>query len=122
MKPKVRFGGTDNPVCVQCGRERDPEQLDRYFWCDECRKEARAVATRWGRIIGLVGTLALAIYVGQSLAPSGRWLIAWAAVILVTYRILGRLGREMIFSVMRIRAYRAYREMVRRRGAADGGP
>lgn len=95
--------GPDALVCRRCLEPRDPEELDRQLWCEACRAAARRTASNWGRLIGLALAAALAIWVGLVVGPSDMLLVLWAAVIIFAYRILSRLGQELIFGIIRIR-------------------
>lgn len=95
--------------CITCGEEKPLEQLDRQFWCDDCRAASTEFAARWGRIVGILVALGLAVWIGTSLQPSGPFLAVWAAVVLVAYRMSGRLARELIFSVLRLGRFRVRR-------------
>jgi len=106
---RFQFADIESAACVECGEVKPTESLDRELWCDDCRGRATRVAARWGRVAGLVGSVLLAIWIGVAVAPSGRMLIGWAVVVLVSYRIVGRLGRELIFGVLRARRTAARR-------------
>jgi hypothetical protein len=93
--------------CRRCLRLRPFADLDRMFWCEECRVAARRVAARWGRICALAGAAAVAVWIGLGVRPpSVRLQILYAAAVLVLYRIGRRLAEELVYGVARIRNQR----------------
>ena|SRR5690606_868169 len=90
--------------CRRCQRLRPFADLDRQFWCEECRTSARRFAARWGRIGALAGAAGLAVWVGLVVRPpSVRLQILYAVAVLAVYRIGRRLVQELVFGAMRIR-------------------
>ena len=74
--------------CRRCLRLRPFADLDRMFWCEECRTTARRLAARWGRIGALAGAALVAVWVGIGVRPpSVRLQILYAVAVLAVYRI-----------------------------------
>jgi len=79
-------------------------RVDRQFWCEQCRTDARRLAARWGRSPRSPGAARLALWVGLVVQPpSTRLLVLYAGAVLAVYRIGRRLVEEVVFGVMRIR-------------------
>ena len=77
--------------------------LDRIFWCEECRVAARRFAARWGRIGALAGAIAVALWIALGVQPSSvRMQILYAVAILAVYRIGRRLAEEVVYGTLRI--------------------
>lgn len=90
--------------CRRCLRMRPFADLDRMFWCEECRTAARRLAARFGRIGALAGAAAVALWVGLVVQPpSVRLQILYAVAVLAVYRIGRRLAEEVVYGAMRIR-------------------
>ncbi|HEX7091862.1 MAG TPA: hypothetical protein VF192_17220 [Longimicrobiales bacterium] len=90
--------------CRRCLRLRPFADLDRMFWCEECRTAARRLAARFGRIGALAGAVAVALWVGLVVQPASvRLQILYAVAVLVVYRIGRRLAEEVVYGAMRIR-------------------
>jgi hypothetical protein len=92
----------DRLECRRCLAEGKAGDLDGLLWCGNCRTSSRRTAARWGRLIGLAAGLALALWVGLVAARSDRFLIFWIAAILISYRLVARLGQELVYGAMRI--------------------
>lgn len=96
--------GTDGLDCKRCLQRRPADELDRMLWCEACREAERRVAAIWGRGVGILAGLGLALWIALVVQPSnGPFLVLWAATILVTYRVGARLGRELIYGAIRVR-------------------
>jgi len=90
--------------CRRCLRLRPFADLDRMFWCEECRTAARRQAARWGRIGALAGAVLVAVWIGVGVQPpSVRLQILYAVALLALYRIGRRLAEEVVYGAMRIR-------------------
>lgn len=89
--------------CRRCLSPGDAQDLDRMLWCSKCRAASRRSAGRWGRVVGLATGLGLALWAALYVGPSDRFLIFWLAAIVISYRLVARLGQELFYGVMRIR-------------------
>lgn len=88
-------------ACRNCGRTYPGDRLDRHRWCERCRLEVVRRATLVARLIGIVGALALTIWVLASFGTASRFLAAWLALIAATYFFLYKLSRRIAFEVIR---------------------
>lgn len=98
----------EDVTCVRCLQVKPVEELDRLLWCQECQEAARRRATRWGWVSGVGLAVALALYIwfviqpDLSLIPTG-----WAATLAVALYLGGRVARELIYGIDRLRNRRA---------------
>jgi hypothetical protein len=58
---------------------------------------------RWGRGVALVLTLVLVVWIGVTIAPTTRFLVAWIAIVVATYFVIFRIARRVAFEVIRAR-------------------
>jgi hypothetical protein len=45
----------------------------------------------------------LALWIALAVQPDGPFLIVWGAIVIVAYRILTRLGTELVYGIIRAR-------------------
>ena len=111
----------DEITCVRCLRTRDSTDLDRLFWCRECRESARKRASLWGWVVGGVSAALLALYIWLVIRPSTLIIGGWVATVGACLWLMSRIGREVVFGVMRFRNRRAVeaRPPTERPDAAD---
>lgn len=100
-----RFG--DSGTCVRCLRERDITDLDRLFWCRECRERARERAARGGWLTGGGAAGALALWIWVVIRPSTLILGGWIASVVAAFWLISRIAREIHYGVARYRNRRA---------------
>ena len=77
--------------------------LDRYLWCPNCRKELKRRGWRWGRLVGLAASLGLAIYFAVFVQPSGRFLILYSLLLVITYTVVSRIVVAVVQGYYRTR-------------------
>lgn len=96
----------DEVTCVRCLEVHDQMSLDRLLWCEDCRRKARARATWWGWLGGLVFAGAIAAYVFLVIQPT---LIvgAWIATVVAAVWLGQKVARELAYGVMRFKNTRA---------------
>ncbi|HET9947510.1 MAG TPA: hypothetical protein VFQ22_01165 [Longimicrobiales bacterium] len=90
-------------TCVRCLEVRDQMELDRLLWCDLCRARARERAGWWGWLAGLVFAGLVALYVWTQIRPTDLVIGGWIATVVASAWIGSKIGREIIYGVMRYR-------------------
>jgi len=75
--------------------------MDRLLWCEECRTVARQRAATWGWSIGVIGAVALSLWIWLVIQPSDLVLGGWIATVVAALWIGGRVAREIAYGVMR---------------------
>lgn len=93
----------DAAACVRCGEVKDLLELDRLLWCKECRFEAREHAAWWGWGIGLAFAACVALYIFVVIRPTDLVVAGWIGTVVAAVWIGGRLGRELVYGIMRFR-------------------
>lgn len=73
-------------------------------WCEVCRQPLIRRAALWARGIALLLTLLLGIWIAFAIGPSSRFLVAWMAILAVTYLVITRIAQRIAFEVIRARA------------------
>lgn len=87
----MRFGATETN-CRSCQEIYPADDLDRYLWCARCRKAVMARGVRWGRLVGIVASLGVTLYLVLRVHPSGRYLAFYALLVGMTYMLTSRIG------------------------------
>lgn len=97
--------GVERAECRNCGTVCPADELDRYLWCAPCVGAIGRRAALWGRIAGLTAALALGLWIALLArpGPAYRWL--WAMPVVVTYLLVGRIGRAVAVGVYRARGF-----------------
>jgi len=90
--------------CTRCGTPHDPAELDRLLWCESCRLAARNEAGWWGWGIGVAFAAVVAAYVWGVIRPSTFVIGGWVATVVAAVWIGAKLGREIMYGVLRARA------------------
>jgi len=93
--------------CTRCEEPSDPAELDRLLWCERCRRVARDRAGWWGWLIGLAFAGCVAAYIWLVVRPSSLVIGGWVATVVAAAWIGAKVGREIVFGVLRARADRA---------------
>ena len=86
----MRFGASETN-CQSCQRIYAADDLDRFLWCPECRAEVKRRGVRWGRLVGIVAGVAVALYVVLIVKPV-RLNLLWALPPLMTYVLTSRIA------------------------------
>ncbi len=116
---KPSWGGPEERVrCVRCLEQKDPLEVDRLGWCDDCKRLARKRAGSWGWVGGFALGAGVAAYVWLVVRPS-MLIQAWIATIAAAIWIGSRVWREIIYGVMRFLDTRGVEAA--RRGEAPRG-
>lgn len=97
----------DRATCVRCLQTRDTTDLDRLFWCSECREKARERAKRKSWVWGAGAAALVALYIWGVVRPSSMILGAWIATVVAALWLVARIAREVLYGVMRYRNRRA---------------
>jgi hypothetical protein len=93
---------TEPVPCRNCGRLREPEQMDRLRWCGVCRQVVVRRAAVWARVAALAISLGVAAWIVLVIRPT-RTLVVWMALIAATYLVVSRLTQRIAFEVIRAR-------------------
>jgi hypothetical protein len=109
----------DTLRCHRCLRVRTTDELDRTLWCDDCRLAERRRAGWLGRALGFLAAVALALWIALWVRPSDQFLLLWASVLVVALYLFSRLGKEIIYGIIRVRNVPGAR--AGRYDDADGG-
>lgn len=88
-------------ACRNCHRAYPAHRLDRYRWCDACRREVVRRATRAARVIAGVGSFVLAVWVALSIGSNSRFLIGWVVLVVAVWFVLYKLSQRVAFEVIR---------------------
>lgn len=89
---------------MRCLRTKPAAELDRLLWCDECLASARRRATLWGWVSGAGLAALLALYIWFVIQPDLTLIpTGWLATLVVAFYLGGRIAREIILGVMRVR-------------------
>lgn len=88
--------------CVRCGHEVEIADVDRMRWCSDCRRGARARATRRGWIVGAVVTMLVALWLWVAVRPSGLVPGGWLATLVAALWIVSKVAREVFHGVERM--------------------
>lgn len=93
----------DTLYCRRCGREGTADDLDRMLWCEECVATERRRAAWWGRGLALLAAVVFALWIALDVRPGPDFRILWAVLLIFAYYLLARLGRELVYGVIRVR-------------------
>jgi hypothetical protein len=93
----------DQVACARCRELKDIADLDRLLWCDRCRRLARARASRWGWLIGVVIAGGIAVYIWLGIHGSRVLLGGWIATVVAALWLGAKVGREVAYGVIRYR-------------------
>lgn len=100
-----RFG--ERATCVRCLEEKDTTDLDRLFWCQECRDRGRERAKRRGWTIGAGAAGVLALWIWLVIRPSTLILGGWIATVVAAFWLISRIAREIHYGMARYHNQRA---------------
>jgi hypothetical protein len=103
-RPHFRPSDVEQLPCTRCGKPNDPMELDRLLWCERCRVVARNEAGWWGWVIGLAFAGGVVAYVWGVVHPTRLVIGGWVATVVAAAWIGSKVGRELVFGVMRARA------------------
>jgi hypothetical protein len=98
---------TDGVPCVRCQVMIERVDLDRILWCEDCVEFARRKALGLGRWVGGMVAALLAAYIWWVIDPSPQWMGVWVGLILASFYLAGRLAREVLYGIERIRGSKA---------------
>jgi hypothetical protein len=90
-------------ACTSCGVSYPAGDLDRYLWCSNCRGALMKRGLRWGRIVGLVASAGLALYLYVRVQPSTRFLIIYLMLLVMTYSLTSRIAVAVVQGFYRSR-------------------
>ncbi len=93
----------DQLPCSNCGRLYPADELDRQRWCKSCRAIVVRRATYWAVGAGLVAAAVTLAWVIQGIGrsptfPLVLWMVMIVAVFYFVYKIVRRVGFEIIRS------------------------
>ncbi len=98
----MRFGASEGS-CKSCEQIYPTSDLDRYLWCPACRKAVRAQGVRWGRLVGGLATLGVALYLALRVHPSTRFFAVYAVLLGMTYLLTSRISVAVVQGYYRSR-------------------
>ncbi len=90
-------------ACCSCHELYAHSDLDRYLWCPPCRKAMYRRGAGLGRIVGFATSLGVGLYVARTVAPPGRYMALYAALLVVTYLLLSRITLLLVQGYYRAR-------------------
>ena len=99
---KISLGETPFP-CRNCGRPFPPSQLDRRFWCPDCRAAVIRRASTVARLCAFFIALALAAWIYYLVGPAPRFLVAYIVMVIAAYFFVYKLTQRVAFEVIRAR-------------------
>lgn len=97
---------TETPETASCQNCRDlhaVSELDRFGWCERCRRVVVGRATLAARLIAGLTLAGLAYWVMAVLDPNPRFLIAWLLLVLVVYAVVYKVTQRVAFEMFRSR-------------------
>ncbi len=97
----MRFGASETNCC-SCQQLYPASDLDRYLWCPDCRTAVRRRGTHWGRLVGIVAGVAVAVYLVLIVKPM-RLNLLWALPPLMTYVLTNRIAVAVVQGYYRSR-------------------
>ncbi len=95
--------------CRSCHKLYSASDLDRYFWCPDCRKAVRRLGARWGRVVGVAASLLVAAYVLiryyliLDVSLSRQLLPLYALMLVITYVLTSRIAAAVVLGLHRAR-------------------
>jgi hypothetical protein len=69
-------------------------------WCQHCRQHVIQRAAKWSRVIALVFTLLVGVWIAASIRPT-RFLVIWMAMLAATYVVVYKISQRVSFEVIR---------------------
>lgn len=93
----------DSRPCANCRAIRTADELDQNDWCTACRREVVRRATTVGRVVGVLGALAVAAVLFATVDINPRFLAGWLVLIAGVHLFLYRLVRRVAFEMIRSR-------------------
>lgn len=94
----------DEMACARCGGLRDSTELDRMLWCEACVAAARARARRAGTATGVAAAALVGLWIWFAVRPSTALIPgAWVATLVAAGWLASKLGRELVFGLIRAR-------------------
>lgn len=102
--PFTREDPADQMACVHCGEMHDAVEMDRLLWCERCRRVERNRAGWWGWVIGLTFAACVGAYVWFVVHPTDVVIGGWVGTVVAAAWIGSKVGREMVFGILRARA------------------
>ncbi len=96
-------------ACRSCQRLYPASDLDRYFWCPNCRATVRRLGARWGRVVGLAASLAVAAfvliryYLILDVRLSQQLLPLYLLMLVITYVLTSRIAVAVVLGLHRAR-------------------
>jgi hypothetical protein len=98
----------ESATCVRCLEVRDISELDRLFWCDDCRTRALTRAARWGWGAGTLVAGLLGGWIFLVLQPSRELILGgWIAIVVAAFYLAARIVREVVYGSLRFANRRA---------------
>ena len=91
----------DEVTCRSCGQPREATTLDRFGWCERCRRVLVARATIAARVVAAVGLAISAYFVFARVDPGPRSLILWIILLLAIYAVLYKVTQRVSFEIFR---------------------
>jgi len=101
--PTWRDRSPEDVTCIRCLEVYDTLDLDRLLWCTRCRARARNRAAWWGWLLGLLFGAGVAGYVWFVIRPSDLVIGGWVATVVAAVWIGSKVGRELVYGIMRFR-------------------
>lgn len=99
-------GAYDTRRCENCGVEHPAVDLDPGGWCAECRAIVVRRATLIARLLAILGSLLVGLWVATVIEPGSRFALGWVLIVVAVYYLLYKLARRVSFEVIRSRGVR----------------
>ena len=93
----------DEVTCRNCGEPREATTLDKFGWCERCRKVVIARATITARVVAAIGLAIGAYVVFAQVDPGPRTLILWIILLVAIYALLYKVTQRVSFEIFRAR-------------------
>jgi hypothetical protein len=89
--------------CRNCGREVPRLDVDRQFWCADCRDVVVSRATVWARLSAVAVTVGVIIWISTGVLTTQRFLVLWMLMVAAIYLLVYKIVRRIAFEVIRSR-------------------
>ena len=99
---RISLGDTQHP-CRNCGREWPPAQLDRRFWCPDCRAVVVRRSATIARFTALAVALGLTFWIYTLVGSTPQFLLVYIVMVVLAYFFVRRLTQRVAFELIRAR-------------------
>ena len=99
---RLSLGDTPHP-CRNCGREWLPSELDRRFWCPDCRAVVVRRSALIARVTALTVALGLTFWIYTLVGSRPQFMMIYIVMVVLAYFFVRRLTQRVAFEIIRAR-------------------